>query len=231
MSPMDAILNTDAAGGSATNRAYRTLRTQIVTGRLTPGARLKVEALKEVLDTGASPIREALSLLTSDQLVERIDQRGFRVAQVSASQFREILKLRCALEDMALRESLYVADKGWEEALVLAHHRMTRVPRSEVDTFETQHKAFHMALLAACPSPILLKFCDRLYDLNIRYRYLAGQTTGYSAKRDVSKEHADILSAALDRDADFTSVCLIQHYRKTGQFLAEQLDEMDFAAE
>lgn len=224
---MDAILNTDSNGGSATNRAYRSLRDRIVTGQMMPGARLKVEALKEMLDTGASPIREALSLLTSDQLVERIDQRGFRVAHVSAEQFREILKLRCALEDMALRESLTVADKGWEEMLVLAHHRMTRVPREEIDAFEAQHKEFHMALLAACPSPILLKFCDRLYDLNIRYRYLAGKASGYAVKRDVAKEHSDILTAALDRDADFASVCLIQHYRKTGQFLADQLASMD----
>ncbi|MEL7117610.1 MAG: GntR family transcriptional regulator, partial [Pseudomonadota bacterium] len=192
-----------------------------------PGARLKVEALKQTLDTGASPIREALSLLTSDQLVERIDQRGFRVAEVSAEQFREILKLRCALEDMALRESLQTADKAWEEELVLAHHRLTRIPRDDVDAFETQHKDFHMALLAACPSPILLRFCARLYDLNIRYRYLAGKSSGYVAKRDVGKEHADILAAALDRDADYASACLIQHYRRTGLFLAEQLDAMD----
>ncbi|MEM6637309.1 MAG: GntR family transcriptional regulator [Pseudomonadota bacterium] len=208
---------------------YEDLRDLILTGKMLPGAKLKVDTLKEMLDTGASPIREALSLLTSDQLVERIDQRGFRVAEISATQFREILKLRCALEDMALRESIQNANKDWEETLVLAHHRMTRTARSQVSEFERQHKAFHMALLSACHSPILQKFCDRLYDLNIRYRHLAGRSEAYQA-RDVSKEHADILGAAMDRDAELASVCLIQHYRRTGQFLVERLEEHQLSA-
>ena len=211
-----------AAPVSATRKAYQDLRDSILTGVLEPGMRLKVDRLKEMFGTGASPIREALSLLTSDQLVERIDQRGFRVTTVSVAQFNEILKLRCALEEMALRESIAHAAEAWEEALVLAHHRLARAPREDVALFERHHKAFHMALLAACASPILLKFCDQLYDLNIRYRYLAGRSGGYAA-RDVAREHADILQAAVDRDAERASACLIQHYRKTGEFLAGQL--------
>ncbi|MEM6825184.1 MAG: GntR family transcriptional regulator [Pseudomonadota bacterium] len=216
-----------AGPGSITQRVYEDLRSKIVSAEIAPGSRLKVEILKSTMDAGASPIREALSLLTSDQLVERLDQRGFRVARVSEDQFREILKLRCALEEMALRESLVFADLAWEENLVLVHHRMVRTPRRDVSEFEAQHKAFHMALLSACKSPLLMHFCGQLYDLNIRYRFLAGRTEEYTS-RDVSKEHADILAAALDRDADMATVCLLQHYRKTGQYLVERLDGPEF---
>jgi len=210
---------------SATRRAYLNLREMILTGRLTPGDRLKVDTLKDLLKTGASPIREALSLLTSDQLVERLDQRGFRVAAVGEAQFREILKLRCALEDMALRASIAGGGPEWEENLVLTHHRLTRATREDATGFEHHHKAFHMALLSKCQSPILLKFCGQLYDLNIRYRHLAGRSGGY-ASRDVAGEHAEILNAALDRDADRASRSLIRHYRRTGQFLADQLTHL-----
>ena len=65
---------------SATQRVFNELRQQIIKGRIAPGEKLKIESLKVKLNTGTSPIREALSLLTSDQLVERIDQRGFRAA-------------------------------------------------------------------------------------------------------------------------------------------------------
>ncbi len=105
----------DAPEGSATNRAYRRLRTMIVAGDLRPGEKLKIDGLRKRLDTGASPIREALSLLTSDNLVERIDQRGFRAAEVSAANFNEILKLSCVLEDLALRESIDNYTEAWEE--------------------------------------------------------------------------------------------------------------------
>ncbi len=207
---------------SATTRAYAELRNRLITGQIAPGQKLKVHDLKKALDTGASPIREALSLLTSDQLVERLDQRGFRAAPVGAGQFAEILWLRCEIEDFALRESLRRAGKDWEEALVLAHHRLARTPRADVGPFEEKHKAFHMALLDACGSPILLRFCSQLYDLNIRYRYLALKAVDYG-KRDVAAEHVRIMEAAVDRNADLASERLIAHYRTTGEFLSGQL--------
>jgi len=207
---------------SSTQRAYLSLRSKIIFGELAPGLRLKIEDLKEDLSTGASPVREALSLLTSDQLVDRIDQRGFRVAETSREQFQEILNLRCNLEDLAVRDSLANADAAWEDALVLSHHHMTRARDKDQEAFEHAHKAFHMALLAACKSPILLRFCTQLYDLNVRYRYLAGQSKGYS-RRDVDAEHQRILQAAVDREEATLIAELIDHYRKTGAFLAEQM--------
>jgi len=208
----------EATEGSATHRAYVALRTMIVTGQLKPGEKLKIDGLRLRLDTGASPIREALSLLTSDNLVERIDQRGFRAAEISTANFEEILLLRCTLEDLALRESIENATEAWEEALVLAHHRMQRAKGADAEVFEPLHKEFHMDLLAAARSPILLKFCSQLYDLNIRYRFLAGGAMNYRS-RNVGDEHQGILDAAVARDADAASERLISHYRKTGDFL------------
>ncbi|MEO1797897.1 MAG: GntR family transcriptional regulator [Pseudomonadota bacterium] len=213
--------------GSATQRTYDRLRNLIVVGELRPGEKLKIDTLRQRLDTGASPIREALSLLTSDNLVERIDQRGFRAAEISADNFREILGLRCTLEDMALRESIANATETWEEACVLAHHRMTRGAGS-TEGFEELHKAFHMALLGNARSPILLKFCSQLYDLNIRYRFLAGRGLDYT-RRDVSEEHAGILEAAVARDADLASERLLSHYRITGDYLAGLLGDGQIA--
>ena len=214
---------TKTSSQSSTQRAYLALRNDIILGRIPPGERLKIDTLKENLETGASPVREALSLLTSDQLVDRIDQRGFRVAATSREQFQEILDLRCRLEDLAVRDSLAHASDEWEETLVLAHHYMARARSKDQETFEACHKDFHMALISACKSPILLRFCNQLYDLNVRYRYLAGKSKGYS-RRDVDAEHQGILSAAIERDVDAVSARLIEHYRATGAFLAEQID-------
>jgi DNA-binding GntR family transcriptional regulator len=217
---MDAVTpDGEAAEGSATHRAYLALRDLIVTGAIKPGEKLKIDGLRQRLDVGASPIREALSLLTSDNLVERLDQRGFRAAAVSVENFEEILRLRCTLEDLALRESLGNATVAWEEGIVLAHHRMERAKSGTGTDFETMHKGFHMSLLANAKSPILLKFCSQLYDLNIRYRFLAGGALDYR-KRDVSDEHRRILDAVIARDADDASTQLLTHYKTTGAFLS-----------
>lgn len=214
----------DQTSTSATQRTYHTLRQLIIHGDIAPGEKLKVESLKKQLSTGASPVREALSLLTSDQLVERIDQRGFRAAKASVNNFREIFALRCQLEDMALKQSIEQGDMQWEEQLVLAHYHLSRTSRHGTHNWETSHRTFHHKLLAGCNSPVLLRFCNQLYDLNIRYRHLAGQSDRYD-KRDINQEHAEILEAAVARDETLASNRLRSHYQRTGEYLSDQLSQ------
>ena len=138
---------------------------------------------------------------------QRIDQRGFRVALVSGDAFRELLKTRCWVEERALRESIEHGDVEWEENIVLANHRLDRTPRSTDNhsyvansEWEPKHKQLHMALLSACDSSILLKFCGQLYDQNIRYRNISG-TVAYS-QRNTNDEHNQIVKLVLERNAD-----------------------------
>jgi len=219
---------TESEAPSITALTTSRVRADILSGFLEPGQKLKISDLSERYDVGATPVREALSLLTSDALVERIDQRGFRVALVSSLEFSELLKTRCWLEERALAESLKNGDQDWEEALVLAHHHMSRFPRSrEAQGFEAnpeweiRHKRFHIALISACGSSILLRYCEQLYDQNIRYRMIAG-TSAYPS-RHIDEEHEAILNAALDRNVDEAVSLLVSHYEKTGRFLEKRL--------
>ena len=221
---MNMIDSTGAKEKSATRGAYLTLREMILTGALPAGEKLKIEQLRTLLDTGASPVREALSLLTSDMLVERIDQRGFRAAPANKANFEEILALRCTLEELALRQSMAQATPAWEEKLVLAHHRKRKARDKDPVILEEAHKMFHMALLANSGSPMLERFCSQLYDLNIRYRNLAARSSAYET-RDASGEHDEILDAAVQGDADRASKALLNHYRLTGEYLARAIDD------
>jgi GntR family carbon starvation induced transcriptional regulator len=220
---MNMLDDTSGRETSATRAAYLSLRKMILTGALPAGKKLKIEELRTLLDTGASPVREALSLLTSDMLVERIDQRGFRAAPASLANFEEILKLRSVLEDMALRQSVSLATPEWEERLVLAHHRMKR--HAGDDIFEDAHKAFHMALLSNATAPMLERFCGQLYDLNIRYRNLAAGGANYQS-RDIPAEHDEIFEAAVDRDSYGASTALLRHYGLTGEYLSSRLADL-----
>ena len=217
----------DSDNSSITNQTYQRIYSMIIQGELKPGSKLKIEELRKIMGTGASPIREALSLLTSEQLVNRIDQRGFRVSHVSAESFAELLKTRCWLEERALRESMASQDMQWEERLLLAHHRLKREARILEETglinpnWELRHKEFHTSLMSGCGSSLLIKFCDQLYDQNIRYRNAAGSIS-YSS-RDVGGEHDLILKHVLDRNADKAVAELVSHYKKNGEFLALQL--------
>ena len=226
---VETPINETNSSSSMTSRAYMRLRDDIMSGELQPGLKLKIEALREKYDFGTSPIREALSLLTSEYFVQRIDQRGFRVAEINSEEFDELLKTRCWLEERAIRESIANGAGGWEEEVVLAAYRLSRVPRSEADDhfvanaeWEKRHKHFHMTLISACGSKYLINHCSQLYDQNVRYRRLSG-IKAYPAKaypaRDIAAEHGAICDAVLARDADLAAELLTAHYTTTGRFL------------
>ena len=220
-----------SSGASITAQLFDRLRDDILNGVLQPGQKLKIETLREHYAVGASPVREALSMLTSEGLVQRLDQRGFRVSEISVTAFEELLQTRCWLEDRALRESIASGSPAWEEGVLLAHHRLTKTPRTsgQGDTaspnWEKAHKLFHMSLLSACGSGFLIGFCEQLYDLNIRYRNIAGAVAYPS--RNVAAEHLAICEAAIARDADLAVRLLVEHYTETGEFLQMQLNTLD----
>jgi DNA-binding GntR family transcriptional regulator len=220
----------DEAGQSLTIRAYARLRSRIISGELAPGQRLKVEQLRDLIEVGATPIREALSLLTSDGLVERLDKRGFRVAGVSLEEYDDLHAMRCWLEERALRESIAAGDQAWEERIVLVHHRLRRLPRMiDEDAgvhsnpeWERMHRLFHMSLLAGGPSRTLLQFCGQLHDRLNRYRSVAA--TGRHEPRDWKGEHDAIAEAVIDRQPDLAVKLLIEHYSRTGKILHGTFD-------
>lgn len=222
---MNVIDSTTVKEASATRSAYLKLRTMILTCELPPGEKLKIEKLRSLLDTGASPVREALSLLTSDMLVERIDQRGFRTTPASKDNFEEILMLRCSLESMAIKRSVKNTSAEWVERLVISHHRMKQSVGQNAEEFEQAHKRFHMTLLDNSGSPMLLTYCSQLYDLNIRYRYIAARSSTYQS-RDIATEHEDILDAVIKDKAELASERLLKHYRLTGEYLTPKLDDL-----
>jgi DNA-binding GntR family transcriptional regulator len=208
-------------GDSLTSEAYSKLRTDIITGRLKPGEKLKIGLLANRYGLGPTPVREALMLLTSGALVERIDQRGFTVKPVTLEEFDELFKTRCWLESIALREAIKAADPLWHEQLVLAVWRLGRKSRTtngvENAEWEQLHKRFHVLLLSRCGSRFLLQTCTDLYDLNTRYRHVARASEQKS--RDVGAEHQAIVDAVIAGEADKSVELLVSHYQNTADLL------------
>ena len=190
-----------------------------------PGEKLPIEALCARYAIGATPLREALNRLSAEDLVIHADQRGFRVAPVSLADLEELTKTLCWIGGLALRESIRNGDAAWEEAIVLAAHRLSRVPREGAEGYssfnpewETRHRAFHLALIAACGSRWLVDFYATLLDRNARYRYLAFADA--SVPRDAEAEHRAIVDAVLARDADGAVAAAEAHIRATAETVA-----------
>jgi len=204
--------------------AYARLRHDILEGALPPGRKLRIEDACARTGATSTPVREALNQLAMEGFVERREQRGFVVADVSAAELTELTDTRCWVETIALREAIVHRTAAWEEAVVLGFHRLARTERStDLETFrenpdwEVAHRGFHEALIATCPSRFMIDFCRRLSDHAVRYRRLA-MSAAYH-KRDITAEHRVLMEAAIDGRAEDAAAALVQHYRLTASFV------------
>ncbi len=211
---------------SLTEAAYEALRADLLACRLRPGERLKINDLCASLGANLSAVREALSRLTSEGLVEAQPQRGFRVTPISEDDLRDLTAVRIDIEGMCLRRAITVGDKGWEAAVMAAFEKMCALPERSPgdsvrvnDAWAEAHAAFHEALVSACDSKWLLRLRRLLYAQSERYRRLSvpiGEVT-----RDLDREHRDIMNAALARSPDLAAALVGEHLRLTTRLLLE----------
>jgi len=223
--------STDGSVGiTRASAVYEQLRADITHGILEPGSKLRVEAMCQRYGVGASPLREALSRLSAEGLVDRTEQRGFNVTALRWSELPILTHSRAQIESLALRESIHSRDNGWEHELVLLVHQLSRTPRSLAQDqyipnpeWESLHRAFHKVLLARCPSRWMRGFCDSLADEAYRFRQVAaGQ---HFSSRNEHAEHMAIFEAAIAGDADEAVKLLVQHYMRTATLVASQAKE------
>jgi len=163
---------TDPPGGTLASVATRRLRVALAAGTFRPGERLRMASLCRLLETGSSPVREALNRLAAEGLIDQHDQRGFWVPPVSIAELEELTNTRRWVNEIALRESIARGDAVWEERVVLALHRLNQVPRvRDLATegvspdWDRLHRAFHRALISGCGSRLLVDFAAAERDI------------------------------------------------------------------
>ena len=77
------------------NSIAEKLRENIVSGKMSPGSKLRLDELRGVFGVSLSPLREALSRLCAEGYVAAEGQRGYKVAPTSPANLTEITRLRC----------------------------------------------------------------------------------------------------------------------------------------
>lgn len=197
--------------------AYQRIKRDVIFGELAPGAKLKLDGLRDRYGASLSTLRETLNRLASEGFVQAQDQRGFFVTPVSREDLTEIANLRVLLECHALRLSVQNGDTDWEGNLVAAHHKLHVMEQkmlagddSEKEEWKRRDSEFHLALIQACGSRNLLALHGVLYDKYLRYQMLV---LTYRGQKAVA-EHQDVFDAALARDVDRAAAGLQTHIEK-----------------
>ncbi len=213
-------------GRSLTEDVYAELRHTILHGDIAPGDRLHLGELAAAKGVSLGVVREAVTRLASEGLLESSPQAGFRVRTLSHEHLSDLTWARCEIEGLTVRESVVHGDTEWEATLLAAHHVLSvtapHVNAKVNPAWMSAHRRFHTALAAACPNATLVGIRQRLFDEAELYRHWSARGPG--AQRDIGFEHAELLGAALARDATGCVAILQQHLRTTAEFVAESPD-------
>lgn len=194
------------------------LRSEITSGRYTPGTPLRQDELARTLGVSHIPVREALRQLESEGIVTIRPRRGAIVAELSAREVRELNEMRVALECCALRLSIpHMQDSDLRKAETILD-RIDRTP-SRWGAFNTD---FHLAIYQAADRPRLVATIAAL-ERNVE-RYLHHEARVANNLIESQREHRRLLELIAARKADEACDLLTAHILEPGNVLVAHLE-------
>ena len=203
---------------------YQRLKDAIRSGELQPGQQLVESALAEWCEVSRTPIREALSKLQHDGLVER-SERGLMVRERSPEEILDIYETRIALEGTAAR---LAAERRTSHDLMLLRRALTRLAAVEVgdvDAMVTANRHLHTAVWRASHNVSLIDLLERL-DLHLA-RYPATTLSSPGRWTAANDEHAAVVDAIEARDSERAEQIATTHFAEARDIRLRLFDSED----
>src|SRR5215207_10213384 len=145
------------------DRAYAALRDAIVDGTLAPGERLRDQELTAWLGLSRTPVREALSRLEQDGLVETAPQRFTRVTPLDRRAARDAFPVVAALHALATELAMPRLTDGDRAAMRAANARFAEaLDHGDVDTALGADDEFHGVFVRASTNAEIVRALERL---------------------------------------------------------------------
>jgi DNA-binding GntR family transcriptional regulator len=198
---------------TSTERALAALRELILHGQFAAGARLGEVELAERLGVSRTPVREALTRLAAEGLVELVPNRGARVASWSVAELEGVFDLRSALEPRLT--GLAVPRARPEDVAVLDDLAAAMLsvglpgPGQDLDALVPLNRRFHDRLVAIADQPALATALAGAIHAPIQLRNFHAYDDA-SLRRSLA-HHAEIVAAIRAGDPTWARAVMTAH--------------------
>jgi len=178
---------------------YDQIKHDIIICKLAPGEPVSENQFVDRFNVSKTPIREALTSLVQDGLVEYTPNRGFRVTPISVADIQEIFEARGFFEAEIFR----LAVRKISDAEIDDLEKQSRVegdPKSPeyAETFLQSNLRFHVALAAASRNSRLLWYYETL--MNEAQRLFYVDISLHNKEFEWGHGHEGVIKALRDRD-------------------------------
>lgn len=210
--------------------AYDTIKHKIIHCEYAPGAELNEELLTEQLRISRTPVRDALSRLEQEGLVEIRSKKGVTVTSLSVREINMIFELRNLYEPHILVNYGVHLDK---EKLKEFYKIFTRKNKNsscfkDNDYYYELDSNFHQLIVSACPNTYIQQDYNLIQTQSERFRFMTGNKSN-NRLEDTFKEHLDIIVPCLNNDWNAAAEKLIYHLNEskkaTFQLVFDTMDD------
>ncbi len=185
------------------------IRQAILSGSLAAGSQLREAHIAEEMGISRSPVREALSRLEEEGLVEKVPFKGAFVASVSAETIAEIGALRFLLEPYAVSLAVpKLNDADWKNLrriLEQLDRAVGRDPGTEIE----KHLAFHRYFYEKCGNESLLSIW-RDWESKLRLFFIVDHEK-FTNLHDVAEVHEELITIIQSGDQDAIRAAFSHH--------------------
>lgn len=187
------------------------MRRLIIDGDLAPGTKVPEKELCDRFGVSRTPLREALKVLASENLVTLTPNRGAQVSELTLSDLEEVFPVMGALEALAGEMACAsISDAGIAEIERIHAQMIAEYEARSLDAYFRLNQQIHERILDAARNPTLATVYRGLAGRIRRARYVANMSAARWAR--AVAEHEQILEALKSRDG-----------RRLGQILRDHL--------
>lgn len=188
----------------------RRLREAIASGEFKPGQQVLEASLAARLAVSRGPLREAMQRLTQEGLLVSHRNRGLFVMTLDDATIRDIYLARATIERTAVRTIVTSGRGGEAEDLLAIVDAMRAYETTPADPeVSALDMLYHEVLVELSGSPrLILMHGTLLTQVRLCIAWMQGT---YDTIDNRVSEHAEIVHAMLDGDADLADRLLMEH--------------------
>ncbi|MCD4719536.1 MAG: GntR family transcriptional regulator [Desulfobacula sp.] len=156
-------------GDASKHVIYKRIRADIITGRKKPGERLSIDILKEEFGTSVTPVRDALQMLSHEDLVTIKPRSGYYVTLVSLKELTDMIEFRQILELAAVERAAQKINGEQIAILENVHAGYTNDDDETYSRYTEENQNFHYLVAKASGNDELARQIKHLHDRLARF--------------------------------------------------------------
>ncbi len=197
-------------GGRSQAAILAELRRVILEGGVPPGTPIPVDQVAEAFGVSRIPVRESLSTLIGEGLVDHRPHSGYHVAQLTAEEFQGLYTVRGVLEKAALASAVGLATPADDEVATAALTALDKAMQyNDFRAYHVQSRRFHLALVTPSRMRPLLGMLESAWNVTEPFQPMT--LIEDENRRMLHAEHGEMLAHFISRDTEALLAVAGQH--------------------